>query len=312
MTDQNGHAGTRGSAAGPLGAFVADLEQLRRDAGQPSLRKMAERAHYSHTALSSVLSGTRLPSLELTLAFVRACDGDENTWRQRWSQVDALVNGAAPPADRPAVREPHVSRRALAATGGIAAVVAAVILVPTSVLDRLGGAAQEPVATSAAVSPAADGADPQQEQCHLDAVSTHTVQVPDRDPAQPPYGSLTLRYSQRCQAAWPLFVSTERVPTGVTIRLSISRPSDGAVSRFDYPYLVPSQVYSVYGNVLRTTEGCVEVAVEISSADDHAELATAATPCAHPDPTGTPTALQVRDLRIPVAAPPIAAQPGGG
>ena len=67
MTGQNGSAG-----GDRLAAFVADLAELRREAGQPSLRKMAGVSHYSHTALSSVLSGNRLPSQELTLAFVRA------------------------------------------------------------------------------------------------------------------------------------------------------------------------------------------------------------------------------------------------
>lgn len=76
-------------------AFVADLKRLRADAGQPSLRTMAVTAHYSHTALSSVVSGGRLPSLELTLAFVRACGGDEDAWRTRWQQVRPHVTRAA-------------------------------------------------------------------------------------------------------------------------------------------------------------------------------------------------------------------------
>src|SRR5262245_13673293 len=82
--------------------FAADLAELRRAAGQPSLRKMAEKAHYSHTALSSVLSAARLPSQELTLAFVRACDGDEEAWRERWQRSHALVYGDAVPPASPA------------------------------------------------------------------------------------------------------------------------------------------------------------------------------------------------------------------
>jgi hypothetical protein len=67
--------------------FVSGLRKLREEAGAPSLREMARTAHYSHTALSSVTAGGRLPSLELTLAFVRACRGDEEAWRRRWQQV---------------------------------------------------------------------------------------------------------------------------------------------------------------------------------------------------------------------------------
>lgn len=74
--------------------FVADLRRLRQEAGQPSLRKMSEAAHYSHTALSGVLSGGRLPSLDLTLAFVRACGGDEDQWSERWRQTNARINPA--------------------------------------------------------------------------------------------------------------------------------------------------------------------------------------------------------------------------
>jgi hypothetical protein len=48
---------------------------------------MARRAHYSATTLSVACSGTALPSLEVTLAFVRVCGGDEEVWRDRWNEV---------------------------------------------------------------------------------------------------------------------------------------------------------------------------------------------------------------------------------
>jgi hypothetical protein len=67
--------------------FIEALRQLRAGAGQPSFRSMARIAHYSHTALSGAVSGGRLPSLELALAFVHACGGDEEDWRRRWQDV---------------------------------------------------------------------------------------------------------------------------------------------------------------------------------------------------------------------------------
>jgi hypothetical protein len=67
--------------------FLEGLRELRERAGQPSLRAMARTAHYSHTALAGAVSGGRLPSLELALAFVRACGGDEDEWRRRWHAV---------------------------------------------------------------------------------------------------------------------------------------------------------------------------------------------------------------------------------
>ncbi|MBW4704072.1 DUF2690 domain-containing protein [Micromonospora sp. RL09-050-HVF-A] len=294
--------------------FVADLARLRREAGQPSLRKMSATAHYSHTALAGVLSGARLPSLELTMAFVRACGGDEAAWRARWhreagsgpqqpgpepagSQPAGLQQPGSQPATaespgdstprRPVTRRPAVPRWALAATAGLTVLLAGSI-VPLLVDARShpNRQAERPVDTSLpapAAAPPTDGADPQEERCQVDAVSAETVPVPDPDPKQPPYGSLTLRYSPRCRAAWPLFVSTERVPTGSTVRLSATRPSDGAVTRFDYPFMVKRQVYSVFGNILRTTPGCVSVTVDITAADNRSVLASARTPCVRPD-----------------------------
>jgi hypothetical protein len=260
-----------------LAAFVADLERLRREAGQPSLRKMSETGHYSHTALSSVLSGTRLPSRELTLAFVRACGGDENTWQARWQRENAALHPTpAPPANgRPAPRRTRGSF--WAAGAAIAAAVATAVALAVTFGPWRAGSERTPAAPPTADGglAAADGADPQQERCQLDAMNAATVEVggPDR------YGSLTLRYSPRCRAAWPLFVSTERVPTGAVIHLETTRPSDGAVSEFDYPYLVDEQVYSVFGNVLQTTKGCVSVAVDVRAADTRTSLALADTPC---------------------------------
>ncbi|MEV4722195.1 DUF2690 domain-containing protein [Micromonospora humida] len=331
MTGRSGRVGEQVSGDVRHHQFVADLARLRRDAGQPSLRRMSATAHYSHTALAGVLAGTRLPSLELTLAFVRACGGDEAAWRDRWHREAALDRPAGPAPDGPALAGPALAGPALAgpALAGPAAdgpsdesvpgpqvaaarrtpgprwaplprwaLVAAAgltVLVAGSVVpmiadreprtnrpsdravDASGPAPTDPAATGG--TPVPDGADPQEERCQVDAVSTETVPVPDPDPTQPTYGSLTLRYSPRCQAAWPLFVSTERVPTGATIRLAATRPADGAASRFDYPFMIKSQVYSVFGNVLRTTRGCVSVTVDITAADNRSVLASARTPC---------------------------------
>ena len=83
-------------ADGTLQAFAAELRQLRERAGSPPFRLMARRAHYSATTLSVACGGTSLPSLEVTIAFVRACDGPADYWRQRWQDAAA----AALPAGR--------------------------------------------------------------------------------------------------------------------------------------------------------------------------------------------------------------------
>jgi hypothetical protein len=84
-------------------AFVAALRRLREDAGQPSLRTMSRDAHYSHTALSGVLAGGRLPSRDLTLAFVRACGGDEQAWARRWEAAErgGMAGTTRPPGSNP-------------------------------------------------------------------------------------------------------------------------------------------------------------------------------------------------------------------
>lgn len=69
--------------------FAGDLRRLRDQAGKPSYRELARRANYSPTALSDAAGGRKLPSLALTLAFVRACEGDAAPWTKRWREVAA-------------------------------------------------------------------------------------------------------------------------------------------------------------------------------------------------------------------------------
>ncbi|MEV1117763.1 hypothetical protein AB0I91_22055 [Actinosynnema sp. NPDC049800] len=81
--------------------FAADLRRLREKAGSPTYRELSGRAHFSATALSSAAAGRKLPSLPVTLAYVRACDGDQAEWEQRWHDL-AAATAAARERDRPA------------------------------------------------------------------------------------------------------------------------------------------------------------------------------------------------------------------
>lgn len=74
-------------------AFAADLRELRVRAGSPGYRELAVRAGYSAAALANAAGGRRLPSLAVTLAFVRACDGNSGEWEQRWRRVAAECSG---------------------------------------------------------------------------------------------------------------------------------------------------------------------------------------------------------------------------
>ncbi|MGA5303954.1 hypothetical protein ACPCHT_28805 [Nucisporomicrobium flavum] len=78
----------------PLLRFAGDLRRLRRRVGLPSYRELGKRTSYSAAALSEALSGRRLPSLAITAAIVRACDGDTEEWTERWRRLAAAQPGA--------------------------------------------------------------------------------------------------------------------------------------------------------------------------------------------------------------------------
>ncbi|GIH24956.1 hypothetical protein Aph01nite_32660 [Acrocarpospora phusangensis] len=65
--------------------FAVELRELRRAAGNPGYRELARRAHYSATTLAEAAGGGRLPSLQVTLAYVRACGGNVQDWQARWT-----------------------------------------------------------------------------------------------------------------------------------------------------------------------------------------------------------------------------------
>jgi WD40 repeat protein len=81
-----------------LAAFAVDLRALRRHAGSPPYRRLAREAHYCSTTLADAAGGQRLPSLAVTLAFVRACGGDGGVWEARWREVAAALAAPEPPA----------------------------------------------------------------------------------------------------------------------------------------------------------------------------------------------------------------------
>ncbi|MEV0123742.1 hypothetical protein AB0I16_19795 [Streptomyces sp. NPDC050703] len=80
---------------GELTAFAADLRRLREKAGSPPYRQLARDAHYSSSTLADAAAGRRLPSLPVTLAYVRACGGDTRAWRERWHALSARLAATA-------------------------------------------------------------------------------------------------------------------------------------------------------------------------------------------------------------------------
>ncbi|MEV0648940.1 helix-turn-helix transcriptional regulator [Phytomonospora sp. NPDC050363] len=100
---------------GPVVQFARALRYLRHRAGSPTYREMGRRTHYSHTALSRAAGGKRLPSWEVTRAFVTACEDDPSRWRGRH---DRAVRSTSPRPDglsgkrnrRPGSRDTSPSR----------------------------------------------------------------------------------------------------------------------------------------------------------------------------------------------------------
>lgn len=93
---------------GTVAVFAEDLRKLRAQAGNPTYREMASSALFSSSVLSSAASGTRLPTLQVTLGFVAACGGDREVWRRRWMQVANVTDPHMATSSRH--RSPSVSQ----------------------------------------------------------------------------------------------------------------------------------------------------------------------------------------------------------
>ncbi|WP_112263861.1 nSTAND1 domain-containing NTPase [Lentzea terrae] len=65
-------------------SFARELRSLRERAGMPTYRRLSSLTHYSEAALSQAAGGRKLPTLQVTLAYVRACGGSEEEWERRW------------------------------------------------------------------------------------------------------------------------------------------------------------------------------------------------------------------------------------
>ncbi|MET8681769.1 hypothetical protein ABZW18_30355 [Streptomyces sp. NPDC004647] len=83
-------------SAGPVQHFAFELRKLRQKAGGITYRAMAQRTPYTVPTLSRAAAGEELPSLQVTLAYVAACDGNLEEWEQHWRQAaeDAALEAA--------------------------------------------------------------------------------------------------------------------------------------------------------------------------------------------------------------------------
>ncbi|MDN3356338.1 helix-turn-helix transcriptional regulator [Actinomadura sp. DC4] len=152
--------------AGPAQALAAELRKLREEAGSPKYLQMARRTGKSRTALAEAAGGDHLPTWETVAAFVTACDGDPNAWRERWEwtrdhlRAPAGQAGSAPPeAPEPEVREPagedgagrpagsrvgHAVPYAATAVAGAAIAAAMTVVVDGTVTRQTSAAVERP------------------------------------------------------------------------------------------------------------------------------------------------------------------------
>ncbi len=95
--------GNADDARRAIADFAEALSDARQAAGNPSFRDMAGRSGcISHTTLHEAMRGSRLPSWETTVEFVKACGFDPLPWRPRWEAAAAIVHPSPTrPTDRP-------------------------------------------------------------------------------------------------------------------------------------------------------------------------------------------------------------------
>lgn len=80
-------------ATGPVAKLAWELRELREQAGAPPYRTLAKKAHFAASTLAEAAKGERLPTLEVTLAYARACGGDLAAWEHRWRTAVLELTG---------------------------------------------------------------------------------------------------------------------------------------------------------------------------------------------------------------------------
>ncbi len=75
-------------------AFARDLRTLRAQADL-DYPEMAETSHYEMKTLASAAGGLRLPTLPVTVAYVRACGGNVAEWEERWQKLATKITADA-------------------------------------------------------------------------------------------------------------------------------------------------------------------------------------------------------------------------
>lgn len=79
----------------PVREFAFWLRDLRKTSGL-TYEQLGKSAHYATSTVQEATAGRRLPTLRVTMAFVKACGGDPGEWRAYWTQVQRALDQDAP------------------------------------------------------------------------------------------------------------------------------------------------------------------------------------------------------------------------
>jgi len=307
--DSENHSGPFEPIVGPpLTTFAGELRDLRARAGSPSFRTMAQRSHYSASALADATYGRRLPSRALVEAFATACGADPVDWVSRWKQISLALDasetevradtGAEPGAgrrgpdspDRPlgtvrslAARLAAYGRRPGAAgLAGVCGGLLAGLLVGVLLSPGPGEVTAGPVASggssSGAGSPAlrlpANGADPAGAGCTPDDYELGRASVLSDGHE---VGVIQLIYSPQCQGGWARFAQDPQQANRLAdVKVGAS---DGRAAEFAD---VPVNTRSIYTDLLRPDGGCLAASVVVTL--PNGQTVRASTDCRTPKP----------------------------
>lgn len=79
----------------PLADFASGLLALK-IGSKLTYKQMGTKVTFSPSVLCEAAAGKRLPTLAVTLAYVRACGGPVRQWELRWRQARDRPNGSRP------------------------------------------------------------------------------------------------------------------------------------------------------------------------------------------------------------------------
>lgn len=239
--------------------------------------------HFSAKTVGRYITAERRPARDTVVNWEKVCDVPGGRLIAEYDRLDLpgsdepgdaeadtgerqmLPGGtrALPPraeAGNPTDEGSHAVRLALGLAAAV--IVTAVIVVVLVLVDSAGPSATK----RGPPQPDWDHNDPIESGCATTAVGLALIPVQDRGHR---VGTLELRGSTGCHAAWGRFVLTEA--QGRPITITVVRPSDRTHDTFTYD----KRPTPVYGNMLNDDHGCVYA--EVSIGPQH--RAQTRTPC---------------------------------